>query len=390
MKKSIWKTIGKVLTYVFAAFVGGVIALTVLLHFVGESPAGKLFYLNRLIDYCFIGEYEDADLGDAAAGAMVAATGDRWSYYIPASAFDAYQEQMSNAYVGIGITITATEEGDFTVAQVMKSGPAENAGMLPGDVLLAVDGQSCEDLTMSAFRELIRGEEGTEVVLTVLRQEQELELPMNRMYFETPVATGTMLADSIGLVTIDNFDGRCASETISVIDDLIGQGAEALVFDVRNNPGGYKDELVKVLDYLLPEGELFISEDYRGNRQVDTSDASCVTLPMAVLVNENSYSAAEYFAAALSEYDAAMVVGNPTCGKGFFQNTFRLPDGSAVSLSVGRYFTPKGVSLAGVGITPDVLVAVDEQTQTAIFSHQLAPEDDPQLAAAIHGLKSRK
>ena len=156
---------------------------------------------------------------------------------------------------------------------------------------------------------------------------------------------------------------------------------------MRHNPGGYASELVKVLDYLLPEGELFRTVRYDGKEDVDMSDADCLDVPMAVLVNAGSYSAAEFFAAALRDYEAAVVVGEQTVGKGYFQTTYQLNDGSAVALSIGEYFTPKGKNLAAVGVTPDVVVTVDEETASAIYYGTLNPEEDPQIQAAVKTLK---
>lgn len=166
---------------------------------------------------------------------------------------------------------------------------------------------------------------------------------------------------------------------MEAIDALMEQGAKGLIFDVRFNPGGYTTELVKILDYLLPEGPLFRRESYDGQTSVDYSDAQCVDLPMAVLANESSYSAAEFFAAALQEYDAAVVVGEQTTGKGYYQNTFRLVDGSAVAISTGKYFTPKGESLAGVGVMPDVPVKLDQESSDALDQGILEREKDLQL-----------
>ena len=202
------------------------------------------------------------------------------------------------------------------------------------------------------------------------------------------MASGQMLTDGIGMVTIENFDGRCADETIAAIESLLDQGAEKLIFDVRNNPGGYKHELCKVLDYLLPEGPLFRSEYYDGTVNVDESDAKCLELPMAVLVNSESISAAEFFAAALDEYEAATVVGEQTIGKGYFQQSYKLSDGSAVGLSVGRYTTPKGVSLTDVGITPDVVVEVDDELFMQIYYGNVPWQEDPQVLAAMEVLKN--
>ena len=345
--------------------------------------------LESLILERFIGDADQTAMEDAAAAAMVKSLGDRWSYYIPASEYDAHEEQVNNAYVGIGITIEAKEQEGFLVKAVNEGGPAQEAGVQVDDLVIEVEGQDVREMTATDVRNLVRGEEGTCVSLTVLRQGERVALSVERRQVQTVVASGRMLTDKIGLVTIENFDSRCAEETIAAIDDLLGQGAEKLIFDVRNNPGGYAKELVKVLDYLLPEGELFRTVDYAGKENVDHSDADCLDIPMAVLVNGDSYSAAEFFAAALSEYGVADVVGEKTCGKGYFQNTIRLSDGSAVGLSVGKYFTPKGVSLAGVGITPDVVVPVDEETADAIYYDQLEPEDDPQIQAALELLEKK-
>ena len=325
---------------------------------------------------------------DAAAAAMVKSLGDRWSYYIPASEYDAHEEQVNNAYVGIGITIEAKEQEGFLVKAVNEGGPAGEAGVQVDDLVIEVEGQDVREMTATDVRDLVRGEEGTCVSLTVLRQGERVALSVERRQVQTVVASGRMLTDKIGLVTIENFDSRCAEETIAAIDDLLGQGAEKLIFDVRNNPGGYAKELVKVLDYLLPEGELFRTVDYAGKENVDYSDADCLDIPMAVLVNGDSYSAAEFFAAALQEYERATLVGTHTTGKGRAQRTYVLSDGSAVNLSVEEYFTPKGKSLADTGIAPDIETALtDEQTANFYF---LGTDGDPQLQRALSEVQSLK
>ena len=378
MKKKILISLSYILVTMLAT-----VATLAAIGYPGYASGTKLEQLESLILERFIGDADQTAMEDAAAAAMVKSLGDRWSYYIPASEYDAHEEQVNNAYVGIGITIEAKEQEGFLVKAVNEGGPAGEAGVQVDDLVIEVEGQDVREMTAADVRNLVRGEEGTCVSLTVLRQGERVTLSVERRQVQTVVASGRMLTDKIGLVTIENFDSRCAEETIAAIDDLLGQGAEKLIFDVRNNPGGYAKELVKVLDYLLPEGELFRTVDYAGKENVDHSDADCLDIPMAVLVNGDSYSAAEFFAAALSEYGVADVVGEKTCGKGYFQNTIRLSDGSAVGLSVGKYFTPKGVSLAGVGITPDVVVPVDEKTADAIYYDQLEPEDDPQIQAAL-------
>ncbi len=371
-------------------------ALAVLLTLVSIQPSvvsvisgdSKLSQLIRLIDEKYVDEVDLTELEDAGAEAIIGALGDRWSFYVSADEMDSYNEQKYNAYVGIGVTISVCEDGSgLGVLEVTQGGGAESAGVAVGDIITAVDGQSLAGMELNAVSALIQGEIGTDVSLTILRDGETLTLNVTRQQIRTPVAVATLLEDGVGLVRIKNFNQNCASETIQAVKELLEQGAQKLIFDVRYNGGGYADEMVKVLDYLLPEGDLFRTVDYQGKEEVKTSGSSCVDVPMAVLVNGSSYSAAEFFAAALSEYDAAVIVGEQTSGKGYFQVTYELSDGSAVALSIGKYYTPKGNSLEGIGITPDVVVPVDEKTAAGIYAGTLEPGEDPQLQRAIAALQ---
>ena len=372
-------------SYVLVAALAAVVTLAT----VGVRDISKLDRLEGLIQECYIGEADEQELEDAAAAAMVKATGDRWSYYIPADEYSDHVEREENAYVGVGITIQPQEDSSgFLILMVTEGGPAQEAGIEANDLLIGVEEQDIRGMDMEKVRELIRGKEGTKVALTVMRKGEHMTLSVERRRIEETVARGEMLDDGIGLVQIFNFDERCADESIEVIERLRAEGAKKLIFDVRNNPGGFADELVELLDYLLPEGDLFRSVSYDGKEQVDTSDADFLDMPMAVLVNGDSYSAAEFFAAALQEYEAAIVVGEPTVGKGYYQNTIQLGDGSAVALSTGKYFTPKGNSLADVGVTPDVRVDVDEETASNIYYGLCTTAEDPQIQAAVNALKN--
>ena len=362
--------------------------LTLAVVFWQRGGLSKLEQLQELIDYYYIEEADQTALQDAAAAAMIAATGDRWSYYIPASEFASYLETQENAYVGIGVTITVAEDGSgLQVMEVNPGSSAEEAGMQVDDVIIEIDGHNAAGMTTTGARELVRGKEGTTVQITVRREEQIIPMTVFRRRVEVAVATGLLLEGNTGLISIANFDDRCADETVAAIESLRAQGAGKLVFDVRNNPGGYARELVKLLDYLLPEGDLFRTVDFAGREAVDRSKKSFLDMPMAVLVNRETYSAAEFFAAAMQEYEAAVIVGEKTVGKGRFQSTFTMDDGSAAAISIGKYYTPKGVSLEGVGITPNVEVSVDEQTFADIYYGQLAPMEDPQVLAALDALK---
>lgn len=350
-----------------------------------EDYHEKLDEIVALLNEVYVDDYDTDKLGDYLAQAAVAATGDRWSYYVSAEDYDAFVESNENAYVGIGVTVESSDDltDGVQITKVTPNSPAEEAGIEADDRIYAVEGETVESLGLDETKNRIRGEEGTEVTLTILRGEKKFDVTVKRASVEVEVVKYSMLDGSIGYIKINNFEANSADRTIEAIDALRGQGAKALVFDLRFNPGGRKDELVRVLDDLLPEGPLFRSVDYKGNESVDYSDADCVELPMAVLVNGDSYSAAEFFAAALQEYDWATVVGTKTCGKANYQQTFRLSDGSAVAVSTGHYQTPHGVTLANVGVTPDEIVEVDNKTYLELYKEAVAVKDDAQLQAAI-------
>ncbi len=345
----------------------------------------KLKELVKLLDTYYVDGYDVDALGDILAEAAVQATGDRWSYYISADEYLSYLENSNNEYVGIGVTVALENEDDegITVLQVNKGGSAYEAGILPGDMIVTVEGQNCVEIGIEAMSNLIRGQAGTMVSITILRDGEYMDITLERKTILVDVVVYENM-DGVGYIKIENFQNHCAEDTISAIDDLMSQGVKGLIFDLRFNPGGRKDDLVEILDYILPEGPLFRSVTYAGYESVDESDGeSVIELPMVVMVNEDSYSAAEFFAAAMQEYEWATIVGTKTVGKGNFQQTFTMSDGSAVAISTGHYSTPNGVNLEGIGVTPDVTIEVDDETYIAIYSQTITYGEDPQLQAAL-------
>lgn len=388
--------LNKILSYVVVAFLASALTLALLPSrrvyspgATGVSDGSKLVELAEYIDKYFVDDADMTALEDAAASAMVEATGDRWSYYVPASEYAGLMESSENAYVGVGITISMTEdESGLEIVDVAEGGPADLAGVKVHDILVSVEGQNCAELGVEGARNLVRGQAGTDVNMTFIRDGEQFDLAITRKAVEVPVATYEMLDSGYGFIEIVNFNQRCAQETSEAIVNLMASGAKGIIFDVRFNPGGHVSELVALLDYILPEGPLFRSESYDGTTSVEESDETHINIPMAVLVNGDSYSAAEFFAAALQEYEYAEIVGQNTSGKGHYQQTFRLSDGSAVAISTGKYYTPNGVNLEGVGITPDVIVDMDEDTYAALYYGELSIDEDPQVQAAISALNS--
>ncbi len=359
-----------------------------------EAPAweDKLTQIDALIDKYYIGEKDENAIADAVAAGMIDGLDDQWSYYISADEYADYEENVTNSYVGIGVTISgeATEKG-LEVVEVSPGSPALAAGLEPGDLILAVDGVPILDgsdgaIDLEETKNRVRGEAGTSVTLTVSRGDKTWDVTIVRQKVKTVNVSWEMLDGKLALIRIRNFEQDAGKDAIAAIEEARAQGATALIFDVRYNPGGYKHELVKLLDYLLPEGVLFRSVDYTGKESVEKSDASFLDMPMAVLVNYESYSAAEFFPAALQEYHAATVIGEQTYGKGRFQTLLKLDDGSAINLSIGQYTTPNGVSLVGKGITPDYVVELTKEQKLELYYSRLDKAEDAQLQKAIEVL----
>lgn len=330
---------------------------------------------------------EDADLSEAADQAlsgMVTGLGDRWSYYVDEESYAALQDSRANEYLGIGVTVTTEREEGLSVLSVTPDGPTDRAGVVAGDVITAVDGVSVAGEARFEGTGLIGGEAGTQQKLTLLGADGTTrEVTVTLEYIQVAVVQGTMLDNGMGLVTIRNFNSRATEEFEAAVTELVEQGASALLFDVRNDGGGYVRELTQMLDFLLPEGPVFQSSPRWGPATVIESDADCIDLPFGVLVNGQSYSAAELFAAQLRESAGAPIVGEVTSGKGYSQRTFPLLNGGALGLSTARYSTGSGVSLIGTGLTPDVEVSLTEEEAAKLAAGQLAPEEDPQLQALI-------
>ena len=356
----------------------------------GESEwERKLNEIKGFVDTFFIGEVDEGKLADAAAAGMIEGLGDEWSYYIPAEEYAAYQETVTNSYVGIGVTISSENVNrGIEIVDVTPDSPAYHAGLEIGDLILAVEGVPILDgsenaIDLNETKNRVRGVEGTDVTITVSHGGEVRDVTITRATIKTVNVTWEMLEGGLAYIHIRNFEQDAAQDSIAAIGAAKAQGAKGIIFDVRFNPGGYKHELVALLDYLLPEGPLFRSVDYRGRESVDESDAKYLDMPMAVLVNYDSYSAAEFFAAALQEYDAAAVVGEKTYGKGRFQTAMTLDDGSAINISIGQYTTPNGVSLVGKGVTPDYPVELTDEQKLDLYYSRLEKEDDAQLQKAI-------
>lgn len=337
-----------------------------------------------LVNTRFVGEYEKEKVLDSAMSGMISGLGDRWSYYLSPERYQAEQERRANSYVGIGVTVDYSSEEGLTIQAVTEGGPAQEAGLTPGEIITAVDGQSIAGDKRYEATELIQGKENTAVILTLLGTDGESrEAEVTRRSIETDPVAYEMLENGTGYIRVENFFRRSADQVKAAVEDLQSQGAKALVFDMRDNGGGYLDELIPMLDSLLPEGPIFRTRSRSGTEKIEESDAECVGLPMAVLVNGDTYSAAEIFAAELQEWGAAVVVGTPTSGKGYSQQLYPLFNGGAVGISTAEYFTGEGKSLVGTGLTLDREYHLSQTDEARRQAGGLPLEEDGQLQAAL-------
>ena len=344
-----------------------------------------------LVNTRFVGEYEKEEVLDSAMSGMISGLGDRWSYYLSPERYQAEQERRANSYVGIGVTVDYSSEEGLTIQAVTEGGPAQEAGLTPGEIITAVDGQSIAGDKRYEATELIQGKENTAVILTLLGTDGESrEAEVTRRSIETDPVAYEMLENGTGYIRVENFFRRSADQVKAAVEDLQSQGAKALVFDMRDNGGGYLDELIPMLDSLLPEGPIFRTRSRSGTEKIEESDAECVGLPMAVLVNGDTYSAAEIFAAELQEWGAAVVVGTPTSGKGYSQQLYPLFNGGAVGISTAEYFTGEGKSLVGTGLTLDREYHLSQTDEARRQAGGLPLEEDGQLQAALELLEGRE
>ena len=355
------------------------------------DSATKFAAIYNAIENDFVGDADMEKVSDAAFTAMIDTIDDRWSYYMTAEQYIEYQKYQQNNYTGIGITIEKDEDsGYYKVITVLEDSPASQAGVNIGDLVCEFDGQDLSGKTSAEIKELIVGKQDESFELKLQAEDgAERTVTVSSMLIHSDPVKYEMLDGKIGYIKIKNFETDSGEEIITAVDQLVTDGATGIIFDVRNNPGGLLSELLKALDHLLPEGDIFVSADKAGNENVKTSDADCVKIPMTVLMNENSYSAAEFFAAALSEYDWATTVGAHTTGKARSQINILLTDGSAVHLSTNSYLTPKRVDLAKTGgLAPDVAVSIEEDDEAKLVSGLLEHDEDPQLIAALDEIEA--
>ncbi len=310
------------------------------------------------IEKYYLRDYDMEDVQYAGLKAMVASLGDPYSVYYTPEEFEAFNRSSTGAYDGVGMGISTDQVTGLTVVSYFMDGSsAQAAGVEIGDYIVSIDGQDVTDKSLQEISVLCIGEEGTPITIGVKRGDEVLEFDMLRQPVELDMVEYSMQDDGIGYMRIKQFGGNCEALFNEGLDYFEEQNAKGIIFDLRDNPGGYLNTVVNMLDRLLHEGTIVYTEDKYGNRQTETSDAASVDLPMVVLVNGHTASASEIFAGAIQDYGTGQVVGTRSYGKGVVQIVLPISStGGGIKITSSEYFTPKGRSIDHNGIYPDYYV----------------------------------
>ncbi len=333
---------------------------------------------------------EDEQLMEGAVAGVAAAVGDPYTTYMDKKAYDDFMAQTHGSYGGIGVVVSVDSEDNLiTVVAPFEGSPGEKAGIKPGDKIIKVDGKEVWGDKYEEAVNMMRGPKGTEVTITIIREgiTNPMDITIKRDDIVLQTVKHKVLNGDIGYIRISMFDEKTAKDFDNALDELYKKNIKGLIIDLRDNPGGVLNVVAKITDRLVPEGLIVYTEDKNKQRNALYSDKEEIDIPMAILVNGGSASASEILAGAVKDHGKGILVGTRTYGKGLVQTLFPLSDGSAVKVTISKYFTPNGTSIQGVGIEPDIVIDLPEELKGSIW--ELSEEEDVQLQKAIEVVKEQ-
>lgn len=357
------------------------------------SKISDLLFLNEMIGHIENDALNEspgrAALLEAAAEGIVSALDDPYAVYYTPEEYEAYLANINGEYTGIGVLVGQPTEAGAVILDVYDETPAAEAGLLPGDILTAVDGMPVAPMLLEELSAAIDKETGESVTLSILRGEEASDVSLTCAALNLSRVSHALFKERTGYIRISMFSGNCATEFREALNDLTERGMRSLVIDLRNNPGGTLENVAEIADSLLGSGTVVsLRGRLDAEGKVYESNAKGISVPLAIIVNENSASASEILAAAVQDHGAGVVVGMTTFGKGVVQTSMQLEGNQAwLKLTTDAYYTPAGRNIDGIGVTPDIEIALpDEFTGLAI--DQIEQEDDAQLWAALDHVRA--
>lgn len=399
-KTTAYKVYRTIMLIVVTAFITFMITFTGLYAYIKND--GKLLALNTketgdienelekyktIIDKYYLGEVDEEKLKEGAIKGYIEGLDDPYTEYISKEEMEEYMQDTLGNYVGIGIYMVKDQKTNkVKVLAPIKNSPAEKAGILPGDIILSVDGTEYSADEMSQMANNIKGQDGTEVILQIYRGEKTLEFKIKRENIKINPVEGKVLESNIGYIAFSSFDETTAEDFKARYEELSKQNIKSLIIDLRNNGGGLVDQALKIADYIVEKGEVLLYEvDKNGNEDVKKSpNDPIINMPIVILTNENTASASEILAGALKDLGKAKIVGTKTYGKGVIQQILSLKDGSGIKITTEEYQTPNHNKINKIGIEPDEIVELPEDVESII---NVPEEKDTQLDKAIEMLK---
>lgn len=354
---------------------------------IGSEVEAKLNAMDSLMDLFYMEDVDTDTAKEMIYKAYLASYGDKYTVYYTPDECKNLLESTTGKFEGIGAVCRKNDDGTVEIMDAYEDAPAYAAGLRNGDIITTVDGTDITGLDLTSTVALIKGDKGTSVHLDAIRDETAFSVDVVRDEIHTQTVKYEMRENQIGYLSISEFDDVTTQQYKDALQALEDAGMQGLVIDLRDNPGGVLDTVVKMLDYTLPDGLIVYTENKSGKRtEYKGTDGHELDIPIAVLVNGNSASASEIFAGAMQDYDKGEIIGTQTFGKGIVQSILPFNDGSAIKITVSRYFTPRGTCIHGEGITPDVEVELDEELKTKLT---IEKSEDNQLQKAIENVKEQ-
>lgn len=377
------KILKTIIAVLLIAIISSISTLGLIYYALGFNEQGfsnlmRFITAYRFIETKYVNDTDDVKLIDGAIDGMVKSLNDPHSNYLSPKMYKTLIEQTEGSFAGIGVVMGMDNEQKIHIVGIMENSPGQKAGLQEGDEILAVDGVPVTQMAFDEVAAHVRGQAGTDVVLTIMRDNTNQDITITRDNIKLKTVGHKMLDNNIGYIQIVSFSEDTANEFNEAYNDLKNQGMKALVLDLRNNPGGLLTTCVEIAKKLVPKGEIVSIVDKQGNKETYSSSLEAPEYPLVVLINKNSASASEILSGAIQDTKAGTIIGNTSYGKGSVQTILPMFEDDAVKLTIAKYYTPSGRSIDGTGITPDIEINLDENATS-----------DTQLDKALEILKAQ-